>query len=127
MIYESRDAVHRHRSHRCIVYDGVHDKLRFVVHGQSSLNFGVSFLHPCLAQARNFIVVVAVVPTVQRPRCIRTELAADAVWLHSVFCPSFLVTKSLFVSALTSEIQLFLQNGLLSQVCKDRIIEIQID
>lgn len=54
MIYESRNAVHRHRSYRRIVDDGIHDKLRFVIHGQSSLNLGISLLHPCLAQARNF-------------------------------------------------------------------------
>ena len=126
MVHETWNAVHRHRSYGCIVDDGVHDKLRFIVHCQCPLDLRVSFFHPCLAQVRYGLVIVAVVPRVQGSGCVASEFAANAVWLHSVFCPCFLIAECLFISARTSEIQLFLQNGLLAQIREDRIVEVQI-
>ena len=104
MVDESRNTVHRHRSDAGVVDDSIHNKLRLIVYRQSPLDFRFSFFHPFLTQAWHFFVVVTVVPTIQRAGCVAPEFATDSVWLHSVFCPRFLIAECLIVGFRAGEI-----------------------
>lgn len=130
MINQTGYRVNRHRTSANIFEIEISDKLILDrgLYCESPVNIGFGLLDPLRAENRKSIILVSVMPNVQRLRISRTKSARSSCRLIPILCPCFLITKNFLIlrrcrSSLS--IDFFVQYRLFSDIRKHRPIVIE--